>query len=104
MPDQSDAPVAPVVIHPGDLIQIADKSSRHGVIVMVDECHSWGLGCANIVALGNTDGPARNYVRVTRDTPLAIVGTALIMPPEVEAARRASIAHHREVAAEGKQG
>lgn len=103
---------ATIIVHPGDVVQITDN--RHqllGCVAICYQVYSWGIH-ANLRIPGRMgDTPGTVIVMPGRDSTVDIterlkpgqfmvVGTAVLLPPDVIAARRDSIETARLVAEE----
>jgi hypothetical protein len=86
------------IVHPGDIIQGTQQGPAHGHLFLVTETHRWGVGA--LARWYEGGGDHETYYRL-KPGQFAVVGAAAILPPEVAAARRDSIANAREVAREG---
>jgi hypothetical protein len=101
-----------LVVHPGDIVQVTDPAHPwKGLILLVEATHGWGIhgqlqapgrlgdkpGTVNVVA---GDNSTVTWVERFKPGQFAVCGAAAIMPPEVAAARRASIETAAEVARE----
>ena len=87
-----------IVVHPGDVVQITQADHRYrAALGIVQECHGWGVG-VNLIAISN-GRPVEAYERL-RPGQFVVIGSAFLMPPEVAAARKASIEHAEDLARE----
>lgn len=85
-----------VIVHPGDIIQATQQGPIHGHLLFVSETHRWGVGAVLRWPDPDLQEDREVYHRMKPDT-FVKVGTAAIMPPDVAAARRDSIATQRAV-------
>lgn len=87
-----------LIAHPGDIIQGTQQGPSHGHLFLITETHRWGVGA---VARWFADGADQETYHRFKPGTFAICGAAAILPPEVAAARRDSIATARTLAREG---
>jgi hypothetical protein len=88
-----------IIAHPGDIIQSTMQGHwSHGLLFMIDQTRSWGVEASMLYRQAGEE-----FVVPMRFKPgtFAICGAAAIVPPEIAAARRDSIATARAVAREG---
>ncbi len=83
-----------LIVHPGDIIQATQPGPQHGHFLLVTETHRWGVGA---VARWHDDGDDREVYHRLKPGTFAVVGAAYILPPEVAAARKDSLATQRAV-------
>lgn len=84
-----------LIVHPGDIIQATQQGPIHGHLFLVSETHRWGVGA---VMRWTDDGEDREtYHRFTDPAAFVVVGTAHLLPPDVAARRRDSVATQRTV-------
>ena len=86
-----------LIVHPGDIIQGTVQGPQHGHLFLVTETHTRHLGAVARAFMNGADVEA--YHRLRPGT-CDVVGAAAILPPEVAAARRDSIATQRQLDAE----
>lgn len=91
-----------IAVHPGDIIQATVQGPIHGHFLFVTETQRWGVGAVLRWFDPDLQEDREVYHRMKPGT-FAVVGTAAIMPPEVAAARRDSLATARAVAREAGQ-
>lgn len=84
-------------VHPGDIIQGTQQGPHHGHLFLVTETHRWGVG---VLARWHEDEEDREVYHRMKPGTFAVVGAAYILPPDVAAARRDSIATARTLAKE----
>lgn len=86
---------APVQALPGDLVQItAPGHTFCAAIAMVREVHKWGIGVAIPAVIDGKTAEAYERLKAPRGNKpgeFAIVGTAVLMPPDVYKARADAI-------------
>lgn len=87
-----------VIAHPGDIIQGTQQGPTHGHLFLITETHRWGVGA---VARWHDDATDHETYNRFKPGTFAVCGAAAILPPEVAAARRDSIATARALAREG---
>lgn len=85
MTDQPERPV----VHPGDIVQDAD-----GVLYLTETVNRWGLGV--ILRWRSGSDIHEHYVRLKHGD-YHVAGQAPMLPPELLADRRASVATHEAV-------
>lgn len=86
-----------IIVHPGDILQGTEQGPQHGHLFLVTETHRWGAGA---VARWHHDGDDHEVYHRFKPGTFAVVGAAHILPPEVAAARRDSLATQRQLAKE----
>jgi hypothetical protein len=86
-------------VHPGDIIQGTQPGPTHGHLFLVTETHSRHVGAVSRWFDDGTDH--ETYSRFKPGT-FAVVGAAAILPPEVAADRRDSLATAKLVAREAR--
>jgi hypothetical protein len=87
-----------LIVHPGDIIQGTAQGPTHGHLFLITETHSWGVGA---VARWHERGTDRETYNRFKPGTFAVCGAAAILPPDVVAARRDSVAAAREAALAG---
>jgi hypothetical protein len=87
-----------LTVHPGDIVQGTQQGPTHGHLFLVTETHRWGVGA--VARWHENDVDRETYNRLKPGT-FAVCGAAAVLPPEVAAARRDSIATARQIAREG---
>lgn len=86
-----------LIVHPGDIIQGTQQGPQHGHLFLVTEPRTRHVGA---VARWHADGADQETYHRFQPGTFAVVGAAAILPPEVAAARRDSIATQRLLDAE----
>lgn len=85
----------PVQALPGDLVQITAPGHQfRAAIAMVREVHRWGIGVAIPAIVDGKTAEAYERLKAPRGNKpgeFAIVGSAVLMPPEVYKARAEAI-------------
>lgn len=88
-----------LTVHPGDVVQITDqKHAAFGCLLIVEQCHSWGLGAT--MHWADKTRLWESYHRL-KPGQFALVGAAAIVKPDVLAARRDSLGTQELVRSEG---
>lgn len=80
-----------VTVHPGDIIQDSD-----GLLYLASETQRWGVGA--VLRWRLPDGEVRESYHRMKPGQFTVCGEATLMPEEVRAARRDSIATAKAVA------
>lgn len=86
-----------IVVHPGDIIQATQPGPLHGHFLLVTEVHARHIGAIMRWPETTTVLGQEAYHRL-KPGAFAIAGVAPIMPPEILAARRDSVATARDLA------
>ncbi len=99
MPDNTESPPPPRVIHPADLVQIIDAQHKwFPTVVVVSEVKSWGVQ-GFCFWPSNTEPPKKGYIRLQTGQ-FEYCGVCRIIEKDLDRARRDSIASHEALAAE----
>lgn len=90
-----DEPAEPLVVHPGDLVQITDEATKfYPAILTVDDVKAWGVQ-AFILAPDSKGVIAPVFTRLQRGT-FAVCGAAVLLPGDTARAREQSLATEEE--------
>lgn len=79
-------------VHPGDIIQ-----DSQGLLYLASEVHGWGVGAVQRFA---HQGDVLEAYHRLKPGQFVVVGAAHMLPPELAAARKDSIATERAIAKE----
>lgn len=86
-----------LIVHPGDIIQSTRDDWSKGRLFLVEETHRWGVGAVHCYSHAGEEFSV--YVRY-KPSDFAVVGAAVLLPPEVAQRRRDSLATQRIIAKE----